>query len=46
MNLRTVFSVGVMAFTLLGFASPALAQDGPYIQMDLGIAVARAVAPP
>ena len=35
---------GVMAQTLLSIAGPVLAQDGPYLQMDLGIAVASSMA--
>ena len=33
MKLRAVLWSGIL--TLLSFASPVLAQDGPYIQMDL-----------
>ncbi len=42
MNPRRV-SLSVMA-ALLSVAGQALAQDGPYIQMDLGIAVAPSMA--
>ena len=44
MKLHCLLIVGVIASTLPGFAGSALAQNGPYIQMDLGIAVAPSVA--
>ena len=44
MTLRSVLLAGVMAPTLLSIAGPVLAQDGPYLQMDLGIAVASSMA--